>query len=409
MPKKTQARDGIYERADRPGFWGSWIDSNGRRKRRKFDAPTLTQARALLAAEKATAEKNRTLGFTPPGEDSFSEFANEFLKFQEKRISAQVAKGKLSREEYIRQEGIVEKHLKPFFGPEMKLAAIRRSDVIRYIHKRTGEVSDGTVIKEMNVMKRLFNVAVDLDKIPANPAQRAPMPQAPEGRIRWLTNDELHRVLTACYLPPIQNESGEQEEQDQWLQHAAGLTVALGTRRGELLNVTLPDVDLDTRVILLRRTKSGKRRPAFINDLAMQVLDSMEVRELKQKRNRGLLFPHVDKAQLTVYFIRACKKAGIEDFSLHDLRHTFASHHKQNGTDLYEIQKLLGQSDPRMAARYAHLGEKHLAKVAENLNGVLTLPRYPPKEKADEVAVVEGGAVFEWSADFAVNLHQPRR
>jgi integrase len=233
----------------------------------------------------------------------------------------------------------------------VKLAAIRRSDVIRYIHKRTGEVSDGTVIKEMNVMKRLFNVAVDLDKIPANPAQRAPMPQAPEGRIRWLTNDELHRVLTACHLPPVENETGEWEEQDQWLQHAAGLAVSLGTRRGELLNVTLPDIDLETRVVLLRRTKN------------------------------------VDRARLTVYFIRACKRAGIEDFSLHDLRHTFASHHRQNGTDLYEIQKFLGHSDPRMTARYAHLGEKHLTKVAENLNGVLTLP--PPADEQGKANTVQ--------------------
>lgn len=163
------------------------------------------------------------------------------------------------------------------------------------------------------------------------------------------------------------------------------MAVALGARRGELLNVTLSDIDLDGRVILLRRTKNGKRRPAFINDLAMEVLESMGVRELKQKRNRGLLFPRVDKAQLTVYFIRACKKAGIEDFSLHDLRHTFASHHKQNGTDLYEIQKLLGQKDPRMAARYSHLGEKHLAKAAENLNGVLTLPPATGEEADDEV------------------------
>ena len=182
----------------------------------------------------------------------------------------------------------------------------------------------------------------------------------------------MHRVLIACRFPPAQNEKGEWEEQEQWLQQAAGLAVALGARRGELLNVTLPDIDLDGRIILLRRTKNGKGRPAFINDLAMEVLESMGVRELKRKRNRGLSFPRVDKAQLTVYFIRACKKAGIEDFSLHDLRHTFASHHKQNGTDLYEIQELLGQKDPRMAARYSHLVEKHLAKVATNLNGVLT-------------------------------------
>ena len=154
------------------------------------------------------------------------------------------------------------------------------------------------------MMKRLFNVAVALDKIPVNPAQRAELPQAPEGRNRWLTNDELHRVLTACHLPPVQNQKGEWEEQDQWLLHAAGLAVSLGTRRGELLNVTLPDIDLGARVVLLRRTKNGKQRPAFINDLAMEVLESMGVRALKQKRNRGLLFPHVDRPSYGLFHPR---------------------------------------------------------------------------------------------------------
>jgi hypothetical protein len=183
--KQAHRRDGIYKRPDRPGYWGSWTDASGRRRRERFDVPTLEEAKAALAAEKHKVAEAKKFGRPLPSEDSFEAFADEFLKYQEKRISPQVAKGKLSQEEYIRQKGIVEQHLKPFFG-EAKLAAIRRSDVVRYMHKRTGEVTDGSIIKEINVMKRLFNVALDLDKIPANPAQRAPMPQAPEGRIRWL-------------------------------------------------------------------------------------------------------------------------------------------------------------------------------------------------------------------------------
>ena len=126
----------------------------------QFDVPTLEEAKAALAAEKQKVEEAIKFGKPLPSEDSFEAFAGEFLKYQEKRISPQVAKGKLSQEEYVRQKGIVKKHLKPFFG-EVKLAAIRRSDVVRYMHKRTGEVSDGTIIKEINVMKRLFNVALD--------------------------------------------------------------------------------------------------------------------------------------------------------------------------------------------------------------------------------------------------------
>lgn len=389
MPKAAKEKwDGIYQQSDRDGYIISWRDAQGRRRRRTIKATTteviqtangpmkltpFEQAKRALAQEQHRVEETIKFGKPLPTADTFNAFAVEFLRHQEKRISPVVVKKKISLAEYTRQEGIVEQHLKPHFG-EMKLASIRKADVLSYIHKRTGKVSDGTVIKEVNVLKRMLNLALDLDKIPTNPAQRAPLPQAPEGRVRWLTNDELHKVLKACYLPPVRNKKGEWEKQEQWLQHAAGLAVTLGARRGELLNITLPDIDLDTRTILLRKTKNGKPRSAFINDPAMQVLTAMGVPERKKKRDRGLLFTGFTPAQFSMRFIRACRSAGIEDFSAHDLRHTFASHHKQNGTDLYELQKLLGHSDPRMTARYSHLGEKHLAKVAENLNGVLTLP-----------------------------------
>ncbi len=371
MPRKqVKRRDGIYTRADRPGtFWGSWTDASGRRVQRKFNVYTLDQARAALAAEKLRVEEAIKFGKPLPTKDSFAAFAREFLTQQERRISPQVVKGKISRAECDRQKGIVELHLKPFFG-DVKLAAIRRADVVRYIHERTGRVSDATIIKEVNVLKRLLNVALDLEKIPTNPAQRAPLPEAPEGRNRYLTPQEWGKVFRACYISP----DDDGNEQVQWLQQAAGLAVALGTRRGELLHVTLPDIDMDTRVVLLKRTKNGKTRPAFINDLAMQVLESTGIRERKHRKDRGRLFPGITPEQLSMRFIRACRDAGVEDFSFHDLRHTYASHLRMNGADLHDIQKLLGHSDPRMTNRYAHLSNAHLDTTAQRLNGVLTLP-----------------------------------
>jgi integrase len=364
--KQVQRRDGIYTRKDRGGYWASWVDATGRRRQRKLAAHTLQQAQAALAAERLRVEEHIKFGKPLPTEDTFEAFADEFLKFQERRIATQVVKGKLSKQEYARQKGIVEQHLKPYFR-EMRLAAIRRKDVVDYIHARTGAVSDGTIIKEVNVLKRLFNVAVDRELIGANPAHRAPLPAAPEGRNRYLTPKELGTILKAC--PP-------------WLQPIVGLAVTLGTRRGELLAVRLQDIDLKKGNILLRKTKNGKMRPAFINEPAAQVLAAMGVGATR--KSSGLLFPGVTPAQVTVAFVRACEDAGIEDFSFHDLRHTYASHLRMNGADLHDLQKLLGHSDPRMTNRYAHLSNAHLETAARRLDGVFTLHAPTKQEGSNE-------------------------
>ena len=362
MPKKqVHRRDGIYTRPDAPGYWGSWTAADGRRVRRRFKVPTLEQAKIALAAERLKVEETIKFGRPLPTEETFASFADIFLDYQERRIAAKVVKGKLSQAEYDRQKGIVEQHLKPFFG-SMRLAAIRRKDVAGYIDGRVGKVSDGSIIKEVNTLKRLFSVAVEKGKIEVNPAHKAPIPQAPEGRSRFLSPEELGNVLKAC--PP-------------WLRPIVGLAVSLGTRRGELLRVRWEDVNFASGQVLLKRTKNGKQRPAFLNDLSLQVLKSLGANSGKK---RGLLFPAITPAQVTVAFIRACKAAGIEDFSLHDLRHTFASHLRMHGADLHDLQKLLGHSDPRMTSRYSHLSDEFLGAAARRLDGVFTLPE--PQEQA---------------------------
>jgi site-specific recombinase XerD len=72
--------------------------------------------------------------------------------------------------------------------------------------------------------------------------------------------------------------------------------------------------------------------------------------------------------------VRACKAAGIEDFSLHDLRHTFASQLRMNGADLHTVGQLLGHKDLRMTARYSHLSAEYLGEAASKLDQIFTGP-----------------------------------
>ena len=70
---------------------------------------------------------------------------------------------------------------------------------------------------------------------------------------------------------------------------------------------------------------------------------------------------------------KALKRAGIESFRWHDLRHTWASWHIQNGTSLQELQQLGGWASFDMVLRYAHLSSDHLLKAAERISVTKTL------------------------------------
>ena len=75
---------------------------------------------------------------------------------------------------------------------------------------------------------------------------------------------------------------------------------------------------------------------------------------------------------------KALDRAGIKDFRWHDLRHTWASWHVQNGTTLQELQELGGWSSFEMVLRYAHLAGDHLKGAARRIEGTIT-PQYPRK------------------------------
>jgi integrase len=395
--REKKGRDGVYTKKGREGFYGYLIDGTGRPVRRKLEgAHTLTQARERLAELKAAALAIRE-GKPLEMDETFAAFiAETFMPYQRKRISPVVVRGKISQTEFDRQEGIFTLHLLPKFGP-MRMSDIRRAHVVQYIHDRTGAVADGTLIKEINVLKRVFSVAIDLEKINANPAAKVPLPQAAPGRTRYLSADEWKKVAAACTLykndwseisalgklnkkriaegkPELVMRNMEPlPPEEQWLRNVVGLCVSMGTRRGELMHCSLSDIDLEMGTIMLRKTKNGKTRTAFINDLAIVVLTSMKIAERQQRNCREPLFPGITPGQVTVAFRRACQRAEVHDFSLHDLRHTYASHMRMKGADLHDLQVLLGHSDPRMTSRYAHLSNEHLSNAAKRLNGVLAL------------------------------------
>ncbi len=285
------------------------------------------------------------LGYVPPGKETFAEIAPRYLKHQ---------KARLTERAYERTRGVVEGQLKAAFGT-IKLANIRRADVQRYATERSSKVAPGSVVKELNILKHLCHLAVEWELIPHNPAQGMKMPRVPAGRVRYLQPSELHAALEAC---------------PKWLQPVAGLLAFTGMRRSEVLGLRWLDVDRKGERIMLRQTKNGDGRIVWLNTLACQVLDSIPMGEA---RPTDLVFPasgEVSPENVSLAFLRACRKVGIADFRLHDLRHTAASWLRMSGADLQDVAELLGHRDLRMTKRYSHLSPAHLSAAVKRLDAV---------------------------------------
>jgi len=347
MPtKRKNDRDGVQWRKDRGAFFGSWTDLSGHRRKRKLEASTLTQARTLLAAEKMRVEKARTLGYVPPGDETFSEIIPRYLKHQKARITPQA---------YERSRGIVEGHLREAFGL-LRLANIRKMNIQHYITKRCGEVAPASVVKELNVLKHLFGLAVDWEIVPLNPCHGIKPPRVPAGRVRYLQPTELRAVLEAC---------------PDWLRPVIALLVATGMRRGEVLGLRWLDVDRKGNRILLPQTKNGEGRIVYLNRIAGEAIDSLPL-----GRSTDYVFSAqqgVTPEAVSMAFSRACHIVGIEDFRLHDLRHTAASWLRMQGADIHTVAQLLGHKDLRMAARYQHLSPAFLAEAVAKLDAAYQL------------------------------------
>ena len=129
-----------------------------------------------------------------------------------------------------------------------------------------------------------------------------------------------------------------------------------GLRQDELLSLTWDRVDVFRKTILIKDTKNGKPRTVPLNKTALGILESKA--SVISIRSRivfhSMCGTKIDKHNLRRAFVIAMERAGIEDFTYHGLRHTFATRLAQSGVDLYKISKLLGHKDIKTTQRYAH-------------------------------------------------------
>jgi integrase len=206
-----------------------------------------------------------------------------------------------------------------------------------------------------STLRHMFSKAVEWNLIEKSPFTRCKRLFYKEDnvRLRYLTEVEENRLLRNCigHIKPI-------------------VITALNTgmRKGEIL--TLKWGNIRNGFIYLHKTKTGEARQVPINETLASLLRSLP-RHIASDyvfcNKEGKAYADVKKS-----FKTAVKKAGIQDFRFHDLRHSFASRLVSKGASLKAVQELLGHKEIRMTLRYSHLADDHKKDVVRLLDGVNT-------------------------------------
>ncbi len=206
------------------------------------------------------------------------------------------------------------RNLNSFFG-NPGLMSLTPNAISSYkVHRRNNGASPSTVNHELYLLSKAFNLAVkEWQWVNENPVSKVEKEKENNAVDRWLTKDEEKRLL---------NNSPE------WLREMIVFALHTGLRQDELLSLEWSRADLFRRTILIQKTKNGKPVTLPLNSIALNILKRKSVEKVRSIND--IVFTSVSgtkigKRNLRRAFTLALKRADVNDFTWHCLRHSFAS------------------------------------------------------------------------------------
>ena len=236
-----------------------------------------------------------------------------------------------------------------------------RDSLLRQTSNRIGKKrSPATVNRYLGLLSHACTIAIkEWQWMAVNPVIQISKPKEAQGRTRFLSDEERERLLVVC-----------RSSKSIHLFTIVTLALSTGMRRGEILGLSWENVDLKNSRITLFRTKNGERRVVPLVGKAYDLIKNLYLK--LEPGNKDLLFPSPNNPNNSICirtaWHTAIKRAEIENFRFHDLRHSTASYLAMNGASLLEIADILGHKTLQMVKRYSHLSEDHKATVLEKMN-----------------------------------------
>lgn len=236
------------------------------------------------------------------------------------------------------------------------LDTIDRAVVDKIMDAKLAEgVRNATANRLLELVRAVLRKCVnDWEWIDKAPSVR--MLKEPTRRIRYLTREEAQKLL---------------QELPEHMADMAAFSLATGLRQANVTGLEWPQIDLARKLAWIHADQAKARRaiPVPLNAEAFAVIS----KQLGKHSTHVFSFRGKPITQVsTKAWYAALDRAGITDFRWHDLRHTWASWHVQNGTPLFALQELGGWESSEMVRRYAHLAADHLSPYADRLTALRT-------------------------------------
>ena len=327
--EKYRTRKGVV-------YWmiDEWLPKpDGTRIRfRQRRIPTREQAMALLAKKRAEAFEDRFFDIRKDSTLTVQDLWDQYEESSEETKRSH------------RQDKNRKNHLIRHFGKKT-VSSLTKDDVVAYRKKRRGEKTrwgnppkPATLDREVALLKRMLNYAVEIEKLPVNPLAKAKMLNKPNARDMVVNEEQfamLHEVAEPLLKPILL------------------MAYDTGMRKGEILSLRWAKVDLKAGTIELRAQDTKNSRPRVI------IMTERLVEELKglprHIRCPNVFFnPKTGKQWNTVYkvFDRARTDVGLEGLWFHDLRRSFVTNARKRGVPESVVMKMTGHRTRCVFERY---------------------------------------------------------
>jgi len=227
---------------------------------------------------------------------------------------------------------------------EINMAQLSPTHMANYRDERLKVIKPNTVIRELAILSSVINHARHewgLNVI--NPVTMIKKPSSSQGRDRILNDEEFGRLFI------------ELEKISPWYKPLVEFALETAMRRGELMSLLWANVNFEKSVAYLPITKNGDSRYVPLSSKAIRIIKSLP------RGIDGRVFP-LNKGTVSILFLRAVRRAKVEDFHFHDLRHAAITRLSSIFSNPMEIAAISGHKSLSMLKRYTHLKAEDLVK-----------------------------------------------